>query len=133
MNMQKIILLIFVLVQLSCIKQDTDISQTQPLENIRFKLYDSVIRIYDNMNGNTIIQENHNALNRVIEIDKIITSGELIYNSDTFKIYTTSPLVFSSINSSFPLLRLDNDSISIYKHIGGVGYQTWEYLLGYKY
>jgi hypothetical protein len=96
-------------------------------------MYDSVIRQIDNMNGGGIISENHFALNRNIDIYKNNTSGEIIYSSDTFVIYQNSPLTYSNKNSSFPLLKFNNDTLSIYRHLGGVALQTWEFLICVKY
>lgn len=122
----------FLLIQLSC-KKVNPIEQTPKTIDTKYRIYDSVIKVFDNMNGGVITQENHFVLNRDIIISKNSTSGELVYNSDTFIIHQNTPIIYSNKNGSFPLLGFNNDSLSIYRHLGGVGYQTWEYLQCAKY
>ena len=128
-----LVLTFILLLQLSCKKNNSEEVQTPKLIETKYKLYDSVIKVIDNMNGGVIIQENHYTLNRDILISKNSITEELVYNSDTFVIYQNSPLTYSNKNGSFPLLGFNNDSLSIYRHLGGVGYQTWEYLKCVKY
>lgn len=126
----KNLILLFILIllfQQSCTKDHSETTQNQKLEPSTFKICDSVIRVYNSMTGG-IITENHNIVDRDIIIYKNVSSGELVYNSDTFIIYNNAPLTYSNKHSSFPLLEFNNDSLSINRHIGGVGYQTWELL-----
>ena len=130
MKKLNLLLIVILLFQLSCKKNHTENVQTLNLEETRYRMYDSVILV---SNGGGIIQEDHYVLNKDIKIYKTITSGELIYNSDTFVIFQNVPPSYNMKNGSFPILTFKNDSLSISRHLGGVGIQTWEYLECVKY
>jgi hypothetical protein len=130
--MKNTIILFFILIlQLSCKKSNSESLETPKFIENKYRVYDSIIVLYNNMGG--ISKEEHYALNRTISVYKNNASGELVYNSDTFAIYRNTPLTYSNKHRSFPLLKFNNDSLSIYRHVGGIGYQTWEYLECVKY
>lgn len=59
------ILIIFILLfHLSCKKKHSDIIQAFKFTETRYKIYDSIIRVIDNMNGGVVTQEYHYPLNR---------------------------------------------------------------------
>ncbi len=116
------------LLQLSCKK-----NKSQNLQTTKYRVYDSVYEVVNNMNGGAVVQQNHYPLNRDIIINKNIITNELIYNSDTFVIYSNNPPSYSNKTGSFPILSFHNDSLSISTHIGGVGYQIWVYVSCVKY
>jgi hypothetical protein len=90
-----------------------------------------MIRVSNQSSGGGVVSENHYTANKLISIYKD-PSNNLIYESETFIVYQTTPITYSNKNGSFPLLAFSNDSISIYRHLYGVGLQTWEFLYGVK-
>ena len=133
MNKINLTLILLFTCSLACRKSGSDSSQPQNISTeTKYRLYDSVIKVIDNTSSGSVIQEDHYTLNREIKIYTTQEPSEVIVNTDTFILYTYSPLVYTHKNNNFPLLRMNGDSITIYRHLGGVGYQTWEYILGVK-
>lgn len=91
-----------------------------------------MIRVSSQSSGGGVVSENHYTANKLISIYKNPSNNELIYESDTFIVYQTTPITYSNKNGLFPLLAFSNDSISIYRHLSGEGLQTWEFLYGVK-
>lgn len=120
-----ILLTVFIFAVFGCRKSRFNAGQAIPQQKIKYNLYDSVIREYNN---GIFIQEFHYVINRNIEVNKLTATGEVLYNTDTFHIYDSSRLIYT--NGSFPLIQFNDDSIVIYRHLGGVAYQTWGYLFG---
>jgi hypothetical protein len=132
MKKQYLFIIFVFIIGLACKKQASEPTPFTNLELMKFKLCDSALITYDAKGNGGKISENHNPMNRDLELYKNKTTGEIIYKSDTFRLYQNSPLTYSNKNGSFPLLGFSKDSLSIYKHLGGVGYQTWEYLICVK-
>jgi hypothetical protein len=117
---------------LSCSKNNPKKAQSNFSEEIKYKIYDSMIRVSNQSSGGGVVSENHYTANKLISIYKNQSTNELIYESDTFIVYQTTPITYSNKNGSFPLLAFSNDSISIYRHLSGVGLLSWVFLYGVK-
>lgn len=120
--------LIFLVFLFSCKKDPVVIIVPPEIEKMQYTIYDSVYLTVQNFNGNRTTSEAHNFANTKIDINKNTTTGELIYNSDTFELYQSSPLYYRNKHGSFPLLGFRNDSLVISRHLFGVGTQLWLYL-----
>lgn len=134
MKTVSIFLLLTIFLIMGCKKHHpTETTAGYTYEKMNYHLYDATIIVYDNMNGGAILQEDHSLMDSDINLDKIIETGQLLYNKDTFVLQQNgSDPYYSPIAGSFPLLKFNSDSIVIYRHLYGVGTQTWQYLHGIK-
>jgi hypothetical protein len=69
-------------------------------------------------------------LNQNIDIFRSVNDSIMAMNTDTFIKFDVN--AYNLKNGNFPLISFSNDSIFISTKLGGVGFQSWEKIIGKK-
>ena len=119
----------------SCVRHQINTAESNLVitEQLNYHLYDSSYVGINNMptgGGDFAI---HTPINIDIALTKIISSHSLVYMTDTLPKTSDSPERYGwPTYFSCGQFTFSNDSITICKFMGGVGFTTWTYFYGVK-
>jgi hypothetical protein len=102
----------------------TKSNEIAPNTDVTYQLFDYVDAYY-NCTNSTFDSETHTPKNEIITIKELENGKKVIYNSDTFELYSTNSYAIKSGGPNLINFNNTKDTITISQKGGGVCLQHW--------